>query len=174
MTGCWSVDLTPIRDLRAQRRAMIDEDIPAKEATQLVAAGVGADFYPRIRVLAAGTGRDYWLTHAGEGLILEGGLPVEQMFRWLKLFARATAADLSQQVSVLLGGNTPSGEEAPIRRWHAMVGGLAPLAWAAGLTLDEAAVQRAAGTLQVEDLRVLATLRGYRPDEADPVTGNSA
>lgn len=61
------------------------------------------------------------------------------------------------------------GQPAPVAIWHAAgLAGLAPLAFAGGLTVTEAVQQHATGTLHAETLRALAALRGYRLPGAQP------
>lgn len=88
-----------------------------------------------VRCAEAEPGRERWLRHG---------------FRWI------------QTTGGRIG--TPASETRPteMATWSRTVGPLAALAWAAGMTLPEAQMARAAGTLNASGLKTLAGLRGYR------------
>lgn len=82
---------------------------------------------------------------------------------WLGVMA-AAPRDLQRAVEELTGCMNPGdpADTATIEQWHTVLGGAAPLAWAAGLTLVEARDRQVAGLLSEPDLRARAVLRGFR------------
>ena len=94
-----------------------------------------------------------------------------QVGEWLAAVAGAPDADQCRRLVTMLAPLTP---EATVGRWHWLrLGATGPAAWAAGMSLEEAQAHRLAGTLDAQELTVLAGLRGWRfpplHDTTDPL-----
>lgn len=92
--------------------------------------------------------------------------PPQDAVHWLEIVAGAPDMATARAIEDLLD-TFPTYQrrrtEPPAVAWNrALTGALAPLAFAAGLTLDEAAAMHTAGRLDEPGLRTLAGLRGYR------------
>lgn len=100
------------------------------------------------------------ITIAAEYAVKHGAtLPV--VLPWLRVLA--DTADSSATLATWLEEwNAPwLDNPSPIIEWNDRFADLAPLVFAAGLTLDEAVDRQAAGALDESSLRVMAGLRGY-------------
>lgn len=128
----------------ASYRALLTRQIPDPDRSV-------AEFAARVRPAAVRAMRMH-LDRVAQILTAVEDLPAEEAFGWLV---------------VAIGSPVPYGEEvrrlgvAGVREWLP-VGPLGSLAWAAGLTVEEAQARRAVGTLEAEGLRMLAVLRDYR------------
>ena len=97
------------------------------------------------------------LARTAHTLVLMAPLPVDAVFDWLRVLATGPVWHAVDRPGGLAYAGP--GERRPLDVWTARVPHrLAPLAYAAGLTADEAA---RAGTLDEDDLRTLAALRGH-------------
>jgi hypothetical protein len=97
---------------------------------------------------------------AASGNAMATGLPVEVILDWLAVASLSGDRAGLDRFFHLRRINDP--KSSALRAWHAQVPSpLAPLAWAAGMTVEDAAVAHAAGDLRYESLRVLAGLHGY-------------
>lgn len=152
------------------------------EVEGLLAAGLPAHLLPVLGAMVDhavgcwGTDRDedgVWsnryvatelLLSVARGYTESGTLTEAQMVGWLALIAGASSYeaghDMASRVGALrLGVDThPNAWWLP---WAQMPGDAGALAWAAGLSADEAWERQHAGTLMRQDLLVLATLRGW-------------
>lgn len=116
-------------------------------------------------VLAAGVERSRMfaerLALSAEGAA-EDGVPVSVLLPWLVMVAGDTDAERARALLLSVRGwADPADEDVPVARWTEALGPVAALAWAAGLTVEEAETRAAVGTLNEAGLRVLAGLRGY-------------
>jgi hypothetical protein len=92
-------------------------------------------------------------------------IPADDALRWIEVLAGAPDKDAADTISEALTPQRsfrPRLPEAPALTWNrSLPAALAPLAFAAGLTLDEAVALYADGVLDEPGLRTLAGLRGY-------------
>ena len=93
-------------------------------------------------------------------------LPADDAIRWIEVLAGAPNEDAADTIAKTLTPQRffqPDLPEAPAATWSRnLPAALAPLAFTAGLTLDEATALHASGSLDAPGLRALAGLRGYR------------
>lgn len=103
------------------------------------------------------------------------GLPHGLAMAWLAVLAGTPGPAEATKTQSLFAGILPGDEEAgPVfARWCAL-GDHGPVAWAAGLGIEEAEARAAVGTLRAADLPMLAGLRGYRLPEGGPPGGGAA
>jgi hypothetical protein len=90
------------------------------------------------------------------------GWTPDVILAWTGLLAGATDAHEAEKLQAALRAMVPSMEG-----WLERLGEVGPLAWAAGLTVDEACTRHDVGTLDAADLVLLAQLRGFRLRPAD-------
>lgn len=93
----------------------------------------------------------------------DDGIPFAEVMPWLAL----VTATADRQESIRLRSSIRNWaedrpENVPCGTWTYRVGPLGALAWAAGLSIEEASLAAAAGTLDETRLRTLAGLRGWR------------
>jgi hypothetical protein len=100
------------------------------------------------------------LARSGHRLVQDRAIPVGDALPWLTLLAGTIDTDEYDALDTFLFPATLT-RGRPFFDWLAL-GSAGPLAWAAGLSLDEARRRVKPGDLDADVLRTLAGLRGFR------------
>ena len=89
------------------------------------------------------------------------GVALPEMTAWLTVYA--SAVDRDESTTLRFGVEEWGRASAvPLAAWSVAAGDMGAFAYAAGLTPVEAQQRAAVGTLDADDLRMLAALRGWR------------
>lgn len=153
---------SPLREERAQ--ALGYGTLLATEATDLRYRGLFPGFYRQAAALAGSHGDPVWTARLAETLVLDAELPAIEALAWVAVFAGYPAGGIEAARSFA------ADSWRPLLDWRSAVPvEIAPLAWAAGLTPQEARDRQVAGTLTEAGLRTMAGLRGFRLSPAAEV-----
>jgi hypothetical protein len=110
-----------------------------------------------------------WLTEIARFAMSRTDLDIEEMLEWLTVLVASPDPNVAMAFQRLYrtdartGGPSTDPAATVLRMWRTQLPRqIAPLAWAAGLTPEEAGLRHRTTGLPETELRMLASLRGYR------------
>ncbi|MPQ99093.1 hypothetical protein GB931_14415 [Modestobacter sp. I12A-02628] len=144
-------------------------------AAMSAAAVEGGSFYGR-QYRAETAGLRHRLGEVAVSWYIHCRLTRPEVLGWLRVVAGAPSADEARAVEALIGssrrgrvhGDPRALDDADVTRWRALPVDVGPLAWAAGLSVEEADERRRSGSADTGELHLLAALRGFRIDPGTP------